>query len=358
MEGFKNLEIKNFRGIDHLKIDDFSRVNVFLGQNGSGKSTVLEAIILALGMSNPDMPQAVNSVRARKPFSNFIDIKYLFHNLDTNTPPKIIMEQANGIIRQLKLGLTYVFDELAEPKNEPVQQTGIVKYVNTLEMHFDVISGTSQKNYMSWMRVNPAGVVVNKKAADGYMENLRGWLISADLMSNNLVNDLTELFKRNQKDVVLNLLKLFDAQITGIEILNDDVYIGFEGMSEMLPSRMTGDGLRRYLNIVASAANSMNTIIMLDEIDNGLHYSAYKKLWEAIFALSTTTNKQVFVTTHSKETLFRLSQMLEENPAYQQELRLYTLEKTKLKGFQAYKYTYEGLSGACENDIEIRSIVM
>ena len=36
MDGFKNIEISNFRGIDHLKIDDFSRVNVFLGQNSSG----------------------------------------------------------------------------------------------------------------------------------------------------------------------------------------------------------------------------------------------------------------------------------------------------------------------------------
>ena len=52
MDGFKSIEIKNFRGIDHLKVDDFSRVNVFLGQNNSGKSTVLEAIALALGMSN------------------------------------------------------------------------------------------------------------------------------------------------------------------------------------------------------------------------------------------------------------------------------------------------------------------
>jgi len=102
----------------------------------------------------------------------------------------------------------------------------------------------------------------------------------------------------------------------------------------------------------------MIDMFLIDEIDNGLHYSVYKKLWQAIFALATTTNKQVFVTTHSKETLSRLSQMLEENPDYQKELRLYTLEKTKLKGLQAYKYTYEGLSGACENDIEIRSIVM
>ncbi len=358
MDGFKNIEIKNFRGIDHLKIDDFARVNVFLGQNNSGKSTVLEAITLALGMSNPDMPQAINAVRARKPFGNFIDIKYFFHNLDTSIPPEIILKQADGTSRRLKLALTYVFDELAEPKNEPLQQTGAVKYVNTLEMDFDISSGTSTQNYKSWLRVNPQGLVVNRKTADGYIEQLRGWLISADLMSNNLVNDLTELFKRNQKDVVLTLLKLFDSRINGIEILNDDVYIGFDGVSEMLPSRMTADGLRRYLNIVACAANSMTTIVLLDEIDNGLHYSAYKKLWEAIFALATATNKQIFVTTHSKETLYQLNEMLEEKPDFQKELRLYTIEKTLKKGIQAYKYTYEGLSGACENDIEIRSIVL
>ena len=54
MDGFKNLEIKNFRGIEHLTIDDFARVNVFLGQNSSGKSSVLESIIMLMGMSNPD----------------------------------------------------------------------------------------------------------------------------------------------------------------------------------------------------------------------------------------------------------------------------------------------------------------
>lgn len=50
MDGFKNIEIKNFRGIDHLAIDDLSRVNVFLGQNGSGKTSILEAILMLAGM--------------------------------------------------------------------------------------------------------------------------------------------------------------------------------------------------------------------------------------------------------------------------------------------------------------------
>ena len=46
--------------------------------------------------------------------------------------------------------------------------------------------------------------------------------------------------------------------------------------------------------------------------------------------------------------------MLEEHPEYQQEMRLYTLANTPIKGHQAYKYTFDGLSGACENDVELR----
>lgn len=358
MDGFKNIEINNFRGIDHLKIDDFSRVNIFLGQNSSGKSSVLEAVNLSLNMSNPDMPQVINNIRARKSFTTFMDAKYLFHNLDMSIPPNLTLEQTDGAVRHLALGLTYVFDELAEPKNEPIQQAGSIVYVNTLEINFSTTVNGEKQDYKSWLRINPAGIVVNRKIADNYLERLRGRVISADLTSDNTLWDLAELFKRNQKNTVLSLLKLFDARINSIEILNDDVYLGFDGMAEMLPSRMTGDGLRRYLSIAASAANPMTHIIMLDEIDNGLHYSAYKKLWEALFILAVGTDKQLFVTTHSKETLQKLNQMLEEHPEFRNEMALYTLEQTKLKGHQAYRYPYEGLAEACKNNIEIRSVAL
>lgn len=358
MDGFKNIEIRNFRGIDHLTVDGFSRVNVILGQNNSGKTTVLEAIAMLMSMSNPDVPQMINAVRARKAFSNFIDTQYFFFNLDVSTPPEVKAEQADGSSRHLKLGLSYVFDELADPKSEPQQQMGAVNYVNTLEMNFDVSNGASSQSYKSWIRVNPQGLVVNRKVADGYLENKRAWLTPSDLMTSNLANDLAELFKRNRKDTILTLLKLFDARINSIEILTDDIYIGFDGMSQMLRVSMMGDGIRRYLSIVASAANPLIDTLLIDEIDNGLHYSVYKKLWQSLFALAVASDKQIFVTTHSKETLGYLNEMLEENPNFQQDLRIYTLENTKLKGLQAYKLTYNGLQEASSNDIELRSIVL
>ena len=354
MDGFKNIEIKNFRGIDHLKIDDFSRVNVFLGQNSSGKSTVLECLLLMMGMSNPDLPQNINSIRSRN-FSSFADLGYMFHNYDLKVKPEITSELFGDIKRHLMLEMTYVFDgnSQVDLPNGQIPTSETKTFLNTLKMRFDVESNQQKSNYECSITASQQGLISNKKLAEGYLEKNSVAFLPSDLSAGNPANDLVELAKRKRKDIVTEQLKHFDSRITTLEILNNVAYVGLEGIDQLLMVNMQGDGLRRYLNIVAASANPMNNILLIDEIDNGLHYSAYKKLWEAIFALATSTNKQVFVT----ETLYKLNEMLEEHPGYQKELRLYTIEKTLKKGIQAYKYTYEGLSGACENDIEIRSIV-
>ena len=148
MDGFKNIEIKNFRGIDHLKIDDFSRVNILLGQNSSGKSSVLECLLLMMGMSNPDLPQTINSIRSRN-YSGFADLTYIFHRLDLKTTPEISSELFDNTKRHLSLDLTYVFDEKSQPDLQngqiptsetktpptltiPAKKTKIYAYLETL----------------------------------------------------------------------------------------------------------------------------------------------------------------------------------------------------------------------------------
>ncbi len=357
MDGFKNIEINNFRGIDHLKIDDFSRVNIFLGQNSSGKSSVLECLLLLMGMSNPDLPQTINSIRSRS-YSGFTDLFYLFHNYDWKEVPRIAAEMNDGSKRDLELNMAYVFDEKSQPDllNGHIPTSETKTFLNTLKLFFNVESGQQKESYVSSITVNQQGLISDKKLAEGYLEKNSAAFLSSDLAAGNTANDLVELAKRKRKDVVTEQLKNFDSRITSLEILNNIAYIGLEGIDQLLAVNMMGDGLRRYLNIVAASANPINNILLIDEIENGLHYSAYKKLWEAIFALAVSTNKQAFVTTHSKETLQKLNQMLEEHPEYRNEMRLYTLENTLKKGYQAYKYTYEGLCGACKNNIEIRSV--
>ena len=358
MDGFKNIEIKNFRGIDHLKIEDFSRVNIFLGQNSSGKSSILESLLLLTGMSNPELPQNINSIRLRSYHSTFLDLGYMFRNFNVKVIPEFSSEMFDDTKRHLALYLTYIFDEKAQADMSigQILTSETKTFLNTLKMVFDIESCNQKNSYESSITINQQGFNSNKKPAESYLEKNSAVYLSSDLGGSTPANDLIELAKRKRKDIVTEQLKLFDSRITTWEILNSVAYIGLEGIDQLLAVNMMGDGLRRYLNIVAASANPINNILLIDEIENGLHYSAYKKLWEAIFALATTTNKQVFVTTHSKETLQKLNQMLEEHPEYRNEMRLYTLENTLKKGYQAYKYTYEGLTGACENDIELRSI--
>ena len=360
MDGFKNIEIKNFRGIDHLKIDDFSRVNVFLGQNGSGKTSILETLLMLAGMSNPELPQAINAIRSRDSFGKFLDVRYLFHNLVLLTPPEISSEQTDETKRHLTLRMPFAFDEQAQVTTPigQIQRSDAMVQINQVEMDFEYTAGLVSNRHKSTLSFNQQGLPKARKIAEGYQEKLFASLIPASLSIANATSDLAELVKRKMKSLVVDRLLHFDDRITSVEVLSDGVFVGVEGIPELLPVSMHGDGMFRYLTIVAASANPLNNILLIDEIDNGLHYSAYKKLWEAIFALATSTNKQVFVTTHSKETLYKLNEMLEDNPDYQKELRLYTIENTLKKGIQAYKYTYEGLSGACENDIEIRSTVL
>ena len=353
MDGIKNISIRNFRGIEHLDMEDFARVNILVGQNNCGKSTILEALMFVTGMSNPFLPQNLNSVRSRNAFIGLDAFKYLFYKMNMKQRPFITADQFDDDRREVSLSMVY------KPTNGNSQETTVLRsetkeYLNTIVLDFCV----NAERHRSYVTFNQNGIVTNQYIPDDYVEIIQSFLISADISSHNPISDLGELVKMQRKNGVLELLQKFDSHITTIEIINNEVFLGYDSITELMSVNMSGDGMRRYLNIVVSAANPQNNIILIDEIDNGLHYSAYKKLWEAIFALAVSTNKQIFVTTHSKETLLKRNEMLEGHPEYQDEMALYTLEQTKLKGHQAYRLPYEGLAEACKNNVEIRSVAL
>ena len=260
MDGFKNIEINNFRGIDHLKIDDFSRVNIFLGQNSSGKSSVLECLFLLLGMYNPNLPQNINSIRARSYHSSLLDLGYMFHNYDLRVSPEISSEMFDKTKRHLALYLTYVFDEKSQPDipNGQIPTSETKTFLNTLKMVFDIVSNQQKNSYESSITVNQQGLVSNKKLAEGYLEKNSVVFLTSDLAASNPANDLVELAKRRMKDSVIEQLKFFDSRITTLEILNTVAYVGLEGIDQLLSVNMQGDGLRRYLNIGAASSNEQH----------------------------------------------------------------------------------------------------
>ncbi len=57
---YRNLRIRNFRGFKELELNNFSRVNLFVGKNATGKTAILESIFIHGGMYNPESAFRVN----------------------------------------------------------------------------------------------------------------------------------------------------------------------------------------------------------------------------------------------------------------------------------------------------------
>jgi len=71
-----------------------------------------------------------------------------------------------------------------------------------------------------------------------------------------------------------------------------------------------GDGINRVLTIILALVNSDNGYLLIDEFENGLHYSVQSQLWNIIFNLAKILNVQVFVTTHSEDCIYGFENVL------------------------------------------------
>ncbi|MCY2996071.1 MAG: DUF2813 domain-containing protein [Planctomycetota bacterium] len=83
------LKIERFRGILSLTLEDFSNVNVFVGENSAGKTSVLESVALVANPTNPTLSTRLGIWRELPPPSAANDdaISSLFHRCDVSLEP-------------------------------------------------------------------------------------------------------------------------------------------------------------------------------------------------------------------------------------------------------------------------------
>jgi AAA15 family ATPase/GTPase len=350
MEIFKDLEINNFRGFDHLKVENFSKVNLFLGGNNVGKTSVLEAIFLLTGMYTPAMPPIVNSVRNLK-IEEPDNLKLLFHNVNLDVSPVVKATISSGESREMTL--LPLYDEGHELSDLTLSSTKLSTSLVGVKSVFKVISADDTKEYSTSIRW--IDNKVKQASALSYQESIRALFIKSYQKDGEAIKKLYgNLVKKKKESFVLDNLKKFDQRILSIQTLPDGIYFDMEGVDELLPLEMLGDGLKRFLLILCSIADDTSNVILIDELENGIHYSALPLLWRNVLRLAEENNTQIFISTHSYDTLKSLCEVLDTQNEYRNSAHVYSLARTLKKGYQAYEYQYESLKASLENHYELR----
>ncbi len=346
---FNGIHIKNFRGYEDLKIDSLSYINFFAGANNVGKTTLLESVFMLVGMSNPAISWRINALRSPAN-SPFIDLRFLFHNVNKNVTPELSATFSDGEERMMKLsvGTSFAQSDISDAKSTEYASGWNQLYADIKRRTSNTKSEISGRTVLT---VNPEGKIEGK-GIDGYVEFLNALFVSSS--DSSVSESFSEAVKLRKKDYLISQAKLFDSRINTIELLSDGLYVGFDGVDQMLPLSMNGIGLSKYLSIVCAAACGSYNVLLIDEIEDGLHYSAYKTLLEALYLFAKNNGLQFFITTHSIETLKYLADLVNGNTGLKDMTSVYSLCRTKSNGIKVYAYMGGDLADAVEHQIELR----
>ncbi len=358
------LEINNFRGINYFSAEDLKSINLIVGKNNSSKTTVLEALFLLLGASNPELIMKINNFRDLL-FTNEDDLRFIFYNLDYSNIVKISADTNNNTdYRELNIKPSSVLvDDNTNKKTVNNKQAQLYydtsfseKIVNELILNLSIKEFQKNKQvYTSKLLFDRDRFIISEPKK--YKETLRGVYITPKIhLSYNLEKELERLILNKKHNEIIEILNTIDKNISNI-VFGTNRMIYFDiGISRLVPINLVGDGIRRILAIILAIYDARNGVVLIDEIENGLHYSALQPLWNAVFKASQKFDVQLFATTHNIETLKYLQKAVADsnNVEFENSVRSYTLRKLENDIVKSYKYDYEKFQFSIEQGIEMR----
>ncbi len=369
-----SLEIRNFRGFRHLQIERLGRVNLIVGKNNIGKTSLLEALSLYTHIGSPTLVWETFQGRdevARKdiyrrtygiPARSFrTTLNHLFYGRKDVSPltepiqigPKNIPEDT------LLLSMKWFVNKVNEDGEDKLYLLSSEEY-NTAEnprLRFTIQMGAHRRSYAM-----DRGTI-----SETEILNLNCMSIDASGLDTALISELWDrIVLRKPEEDVLAALRIIAPGVERLSFSSDTILedsrlarshnhtipiVKLADTDEPIPLRSLGDGMQRILGIALALVNAKDGMLLVDEIENGLHYSVLPDLWRLIFQVAHRLNIQVFATTHSWDCIEAFQKAAVEDS--HEEALLMRLDSKK-EGIGATLFDERKLTIATREQIEVR----
>lgn len=334
-EHFSIIEVINYKKLQNFKIDRLKSINILTGINNSGKTSLLEAIYILLNQN--DIIKYFNLVKCR----------HKINELDNIYLEKIALNNFNikGIFDsdEINVELKKYEDEEIDKKDDYLISYELTskfgKEKNITKTHTYIYSGI--KNYYKKI-INICNV--------GYQSP---YFYSQDLIEHYSKMKLEEYKGEKAEKIVLEYMKKLDSSIEEIFLVETD---GIKRLmvrsskEEDLDIHKYGEGVQRAYSLILNFMANRGGVILIDELEVGIHFSFLIELTKFIQELSEEFGVQVFITTHSDECLEAFvennykNEMLAFHQLVEKDGRIFT----KYIGGERYKELKQAI------DLEIR----
>lgn len=368
----KTLLIRNFRLFKELKLDQLTQVNLFVGKNNSGKSCLLEAI--RIYVSGADAPVLSDIVSSRnedwndtsKPGTvteiNQIDapFRHLFHgyHFPGKTSGAIEIGPTDKEKKRIKM-MPRAYQVTKEKDGRkvyvPISNESINQLVD-VEMGLELTEGNESRFLTHLFNISSAKKSFSSNAGKKVQ------IVPPQGIDNGIIEKLWDNINiTDLEDEVIRCLQLIDANVRKIAFVGGSItpegkqqripIVRYADSEERIPLKSLGDGMVRLFHIVLSLVNAKDGYLLIDEFENGLHWSIQPKLWNIIFILAERLNVQVFATTHNRDCIRGFYEVWSSREKHGTFCRLDISADKKIKPIN---YTCETLSDALETGVEVR----
>ena len=339
---FDKIKIERFRGIKYASIEGFKQINLFFGKNNCGKSSLLESIFLASGLSNPLLPIHVNFMRGYNK-SRLHDLKLDFYNLDSTLPIHIRME--NEEKRDLSISL---FEQNLNNVSLNADNANIISNRDEEKYGLKFDFQVNDKTFESQLRFEAD---VTRVLPKEYVESLRCTYLSPKYDFNASIQGLKNILQNKDEHFIVDGLQLIEPRVKDF-IYTDNEMLVDVGLEKRIPVNMMGDGARKIVSLLTAVYDCKDGALLVDEISNGFHYSVMGNLWKVLIDAAIRNNTQLFITTHDTDSIKGLRDAAIDK--YNDLVAAFKLLKTADDELKAYHYSLGSLDYSINQEIEVR----
>lgn len=291
----QSIHIQSFKGFKDTEVGPFKKVNLILGGQNVGKTSLLEAVYAST------TGDAMNAG----------DVFRLFEGNDQQ-------RYCQSALGSPALSIRSIFEDGREflivgrsSKNRSIIPGQHVSYLS------NVISDDGSNG------VSDAFRLLDKQVD----QILRALPISVHLPSQtDQVNLYGKVILARKKKQLLELLQQVEPRLESLDAVSPDgeqrIYADIAGLPQALQVLQLGHGFNRLLVLFAQLLVSESKLVLVDEVENGIHYSALPTLFEGIKLVAKERDIQSLITTHSWDCLRAACEVFADSPELFQVIRL------------------------------------
>ncbi|MBO6725774.1 MAG: AAA family ATPase [Rhizobiaceae bacterium] len=304
----RKAEIQNFKCFKLAKIANARRINVIVGENGVGKTALLEALFFAAGPS-PEIAIRIQKWRGLQTafagpghLISTVLWQDLFNNFDMKKGISVSFQGDNHHNRSLRI----FFDD----------QTPSLLSLKDINESTSVSARTPRQIVFQWRQGDiDLDPVMPKIVGDQFQMDATPpapftasfFSSTYDFSSDENVSRFSAMTIEKRRPRVTKVVRELFPEIIdlGIELRGGRpvIHADIEHLPQKMPIGSISSGINKMISILLALEANSAGILLVDEIENGLHHSIHGRVWREIYRGAEESNAQVFTTTHSLEAL-------------------------------------------------------